>query len=236
MACFSPKGLMNRAHAYKAKMQDNQEQGKTDLDFGVNMGLFTYPILMAADILIFLSDLVPVGEDQIQHVEIARDIAQKFNNCYGEIFKMPQFVVQKSKLIPGLDGRKMSKSYGNYIPLFCEEKDLRKVVMKIKTDSLPPEAPKNPDDSLIFTLYKEFANAEEIEALRKRYLEGIGWGHAKEALYEVMNKNLSEPRRIYFELMKDTAAIDKILNEGAEKVREEAQALLTKLRLAVGVR
>ena len=237
LACFSPKGLMNRAHAYKARVAEAQEAGKKDPDALVNMGLYTYPILMAADILIFNTHLVPVGEDQIQHVEIARDMAQKINHTYrGQVLVVPEFVVQKdSKLVPGLDGRKMSKSYNNHIPLFAEEEKLRQLVMKVKTDSSPPEAPKDPNNSLVFDLFKEFATPEQVETLRARYEEGISWGEAKQNLFEVINKRLEKPREKYKVLMSDRRQIDALLKEGGEKARAVARANLKKIRLAIGI-
>ena len=235
LSCFTPKGLMNRAHAYKAKLQENQEQGKEDLDFGVNMGLYNYPILMSADILMFNAHEVPVGEDQVQHLEIARDIAQKVNRQYGDILRLPKFVVQAMKLVPGLDGRKMSKSYDNHIPLFLESGKLRKLIMKIKTDSQPPEAPKDPATSLIFDLYKEFATSEQIEALRTEYLKGIGWGTAKEKLFEVIEAQLAEPRAEYQRWMNSRDEIDRLLAAGAAIARPKAQDLLGKLRQAIGI-
>lgn len=235
LSCFTPKGLMNRAHAYKARVQENQEQGKEDLDFGVNMGLFNYPVLMSADILMFNAHEVPVGEDQVQHLEIARDIAQKFNRQYGEILRLPKFVIQKSKLVPGLDGRKMSKSYDNHIPLFLESNKLRKMIMKIKTDSLPPEAPKDPSQSLIFDLYKEFASPTEIESLREQYLKGIGWGVAKEQLYVKIDEVLKTPREEYQKWMQNKSEVDQLLKAGAAEVRENAQELLHRIRKAIGM-
>ena len=237
LACFSPKGLMNRAHAYKARVAEAQEAGKNDPDALVNMGLYTYPILMASDILMFGTNLVPVGEDQIQHVEIARDIAQKINHTYkSEVLVVPEFVVQKdSKLVPGLDGRKMSKSYNNHIPMFAEEKKLRKLIMKVKTDSSPPEAPKDPNDSLVFDLYKEFATADQVSDLKARYEKGISWGEAKQALFEVVNDVLKEPREKYNALMSDPSQIDARLKEGGEKAREVARTNLKKIRLAIGI-
>ncbi|MCB9026462.1 MAG: tryptophan--tRNA ligase [Bdellovibrionaceae bacterium] len=235
LSCFSSKGLMNRAHAYKAKVQANEEAGKSDLDFGVSMGLFTYPILMAADILLFSADEVPVGEDQIQHVEIARDIALRVNNTYGEILKLPKFVAQKNKTIVGLDGRKMSKSYNNHIPLFLESKKLRKMVMKIKTDSSPPEAPKDPSTSLIFDLYKEFATEEQIQDLRLSYEKGMAWGDAKQVLFELVDQKLS-PMRIEFQkLMDDKSYLNQLLHEGSLKAREQGSQLLAQLRKAMGI-
>jgi tryptophanyl-tRNA synthetase len=237
LSCFSAKGLMNRAHAYKARVAENQEKGKEDLDFGVNMGLYTYPILMAADILMFGTHQVPVGEDQIQHVEIARDIAEKVNREYGKpVLVVPEFFVKKgAKLIPGLDGRKMSKSYNNHIPLFAEEKKMRKMVMKIKTDSSPPEEPKNPDDSILFDLYREFATPDQLEDYRQRFLKGISWGEAKQSLFEVINETLAEPRKRYHELMDNRDEVDKLLQQGKEKAREIAQANLKKIRHSIGV-
>lgn len=236
LSCFTPKGLMNRAHAYKARVQENQEQGKEDLDFGVNMGLYNYPILMTADILIFSADQVPVGEDQAQHLEIARDIAQKFNRTYGEILRVPQVVLQKdAKVIPGLDGRKMSKSYDNHIPLFEEPNKLKKMVAKIKTDSLPPEAPKETAGSILFELYQLFAKPEQVEEMRTKYAKGIGWGYVKEDLFQALDEHLREPRERYKQLMADTSQIDRLLNEGAVRARSVSAPFLKKLRKAVGV-
>lgn len=236
LSCFTPKGLMNRAHAYKAKVQENQEQGKEDLDFGVNMGLYNYPILMAADILMFSADKVPVGDDQIQHIEIARDIAQKFNRQYGDLLKLPNFVVQaKGKLIPGLDGRKMSKSYDNSIPLFEEPSKVRKLVMKIKSDSLPPEAPKSVEGSIIFELFECFATPEQVEAMRVRYAQGIAWGTAKEELFGVIDHELQGPRAEYKRLMNDKGHLDQLLKAGAERAREKSTAFLKQIRLAMGL-
>lgn len=236
LSCFTPKGLMNRAHAYKAKVQENQEAGKEDLDANVSMGLFTYPVLMSADILLYGTTHVPVGEDQIQHVEYARDIGQKFNREYGNILTIPEAVIQKnSKLVVGLDGRKMSKSYGNHIPLFEESGKLRKLVMKIKTDSLPPEAPKDPATSLIFDLYSQLASSEQIADLDKRYRAGIGWGHAKEALFEVLDATLKEPRERYNALMADKSQIDRLLEEGKEQALAIARPMMSKVREAIGV-
>ncbi len=236
LACMTPKGLMNRAHAYKAKVQENQENGKEDLDFGVNMGLFNYPILMAADILMFSAAKVPVGEDQVQHLEIARDIAQKFNRNYGEVLKVPQVVVQKAgKALPGLDGRKMSKSYGNHIPLFEEPGPMKKLIAKIKTDSLPPEAPKSAEGSILFDIYQAFATADQTDALRAKYEKGIGWGYVKEDLFQLIDSHLSGFRSLYKDLMNDKGYIQKELRAGAEKARPAAQQLLKKIRSAIGI-
>ena len=235
ISCFTTKGLMNRAHAYKAVVQENEKQER-DPDHGVNIGLYTYPILMASDIMIFNADVVPVGADQLQHIEIARDIATIFNNTYGFKLKLPKAHVQEgNKLLAGLDGRKMSKSYGNHIPLFSSEKELKKLINRITTDSSGPTDPKNPDESLIFDLYREFASPNQTEALRQWYLKGIGWGEAKMELLSVLNKTLEQPREIYYELMSNTEKVDQILKEGAAIVRPSAQALLKDLKQIIGV-
>jgi tryptophanyl-tRNA synthetase len=234
-SCFTIKGLMNRSHAYKAMVQDNEVHLR-DPDHGVNIGLFTYPILMASDIMILNADVVPVGSDQLQHIEIARDIATAFNNSYGSKLKLPKAIVSEgSKLLPGLDGRKMSKSYGNHIPLFASEKELKKLINRITTDSSDPSVPKNPDESLIFNLYSEFATPEETKALRELFLKGIGWGEAKMELLATLNKTLAGPREIYAELIANPAKIDKILEEGAMRVRPLAQKLIKDLKHTIGV-
>ncbi len=227
----TPKGLMNRAHSYKAMIEKNTETG-VDIDSGVNMGLYTYPVLMAADILLYNSDIVPVGKDQKQHVEFARDIAGYFNNIYGETFKLPEPIIgEDCGLIPGLDGRKMSKSYDNTIPLLCPSNELKKKVMRIITDSKTPEESKNPDESTIFQMYSHFASADEIAALRKRFLDGgMGYGEAKTILFEKIDSVLSEPRKRYEYLMTNPSEIDAILNQGAERARVVAARTLTKVK------
>ena len=227
----TPKGLMNRAHSYKAMVEKNTVAG-VDVDSGVNMGLYTYPILMAADILLYNSDIVPVGKDQKQHVEFARDIAGYFNNIYGETFKLPEPVIgEDCGLIPGLDGRKMSKSYDNTIPLLCPSTELKKKIMRIITDSKTPEESKNPDESTIFHIYKLFANDDEIAALRKRFLDGgMGYGTAKTILFEKVDSVLSEPRKKYEHLMANTSEIDAILNEGANRARVVASRMVSKVK------
>ena len=234
---FTSKGLMNRAHAYKAAVQDNSEKGN-DPDEGINMGLFTYPILMAADIILFDSDVVPVGKDQKQHIEMAQDIAQSVNANYKQqILKVPQPAIQESvAVIPGLDGRKMSKSYNNTIPLFASEKELRKTVMRIVTNSQAVEEPKNPDESQIFLLYKLFAQAEEQAALAERYRKGgMGWGEAKEELFKVMNRKLTPFRERYEKLMADPEGLDEILAKGAARARPIALATVKRFRKAAGI-
>lgn len=227
----TPKGLMNRAHSYKAMIEKNTESG-IDIDSGVNMGLYTYPVLMAADILLYNSDIVPVGKDQKQHVEFARDIAGYFNNIYGETFKLPEPVIgEDCGLIPGLDGRKMSKSYDNTIPLLCPTSELKKKIMRIITDSKTPEESKNPDESTIFQLYKFFANTDEISTFRKRFLDGgMGYGEAKTILFEKMDSVLKPHREKYEHLMANTSEIDTVLNTGAERARVVAKKVITKVK------
>ncbi|MDR2843000.1 MAG: tryptophan--tRNA ligase [Spirochaetaceae bacterium] len=237
LMAFTSKGLMNRAHAYKAAVQQNAEKNE-DTDAGINMGLYTYPVLMAADILLFDSDVVPVGKDQVQHIEMAADIAQALNYNYKtDLLKIPQALVQENvAVIPGLDGRKMSKSYGNTIPLFINEKQLRKLIMRIVTNSQELNEPKNPDDSQIFALYKLFANSDEQAALAKRYRDGgMGWGEAKEELFRVVNRELT-PLRERFELyMSEPQKLDKILEQGAQKARAIACNTINRLRKAIGI-
>ncbi|HMY21591.1 MAG TPA: tryptophan--tRNA ligase, partial [Polyangium sp.] len=208
LSCFTGKGLLNRAHAYKAIVQKNEEAGN-DVDAGVNMGLYNYPVLMAADILMFGTDLVPVGKDQLQHLEMTADMAGSFNAVYGPILKIPAaYINEQTAIIPGLDGRKMSKSYDNEIPLFGDPKKLRKLVMRIVTDSRPPEEPKEPETSHIFQMYQAFATPEQAAALADRYRKGIGWGEAKQALYEALEASLAEPRKVYDDLMAHPEVIE----------------------------
>jgi len=237
LMAFTSKGLMNRAHAYKAAVQENSEKGD-DTDAGINMGLFTYPVLMAADIIIFDSDVVPVGKDQVQHIEMAQDIAQSVNANYGkQVLKIPQPAVQEdSAVVPGMDGRKMSKSYGNTIPLFAPEKILRKTIMRIVTNSQSVEEPKDPQTCQIFQLYKLFTQADEQDALAKRYRAGgMGWGEAKEELFRVVNRLLAPIRERYDAIMADIPALDKILEQGAEKARPIAAATVKRFRKAAGI-
>lgn len=230
----TPKGLMNRAHSYKAAMDKNTAAG-LDIDAGVNMGLYTYPILMAADILMYNTDIVPVGADQKQHVEFARDIAGYFNNLYGETFKMPEPVIgDDSGVIPGLDGRKMSKSYGNTIPLFAPSAELKKKIMRIITDSKLPDEPKDPDTSTIFQLYKNFAAADEIEALRAKFVAGgMGYGDAKKILFEKIDSVLAGPRAEFERLMANTDELDKILADGAARAGVVASETYARVRRAM---
>ncbi|MDR0569271.1 MAG: tryptophan--tRNA ligase [Spirochaetaceae bacterium] len=237
LMAFTSKGLMNRAHAYKAAVQENL--GKSaDPDAGVNMGLFTYPVLMAADILLFDSDVVPVGKDQVQHVEMAQDIAQAVNFNYGSaILKVPQAVVQEAvAVVPGLDGRKMSKSYGNTIPLFSSEKQLKKLIMRIVTNSQGVDEPKDPETSQIFLLYKLFAREDERADLAERFRAGgMGWGEAKEELFRAANRELSPLRSRFEGILADPAGLDAALARGAEAAREIASATLRRFRKAAGI-
>ena len=230
----TPKGLMNRAHSYKAAMDKNIAIG-ADVDAGINMGLYTYPILMTADILLYNSDIVPVGADQKQHVEFARDIAGYFNKIYGDTFKMPEPVIgAETGLIPGLDGRKMSKSYDNIIPLFAPEKDLKKKIMRIITDSKLPEDKKDPDKSTIYQLYKHFATDAEVAEFAEMFRRGgMGYGVAKTILFEKINSVLAEPRAKYEYLMSNTAEIDAILADGAKRAGAVARETLGRVKKAM---
>jgi len=236
LTCLTAKGLMNRAHAYKAAVQDNRDSDDSDPDKGITMGLFNYPILMSADILMFKATHVPVGRDQIQHVEMARDIAQRFNHHYGDLLVLPEFVVEeRAATLAGLDGRKMSKSYGNTIPLFETSKKLRKSIMKIKTNSQEPGEPKEPQGNALFEIYRAFASEEQTAAMQQSYVQGIAWGEAKQQLFELVDSVLDEPRRHYDELMADSSRIDSVLAEGAEKARAHSTPYLQQLRSAVGI-
>ena len=241
--CSCSKGLMNRAHAYKAAVDANLSN-EVDADHNVTMGLFGYPVLMAADILMFNATHVPVGRDQIQHVEMARDIAGTFNHKYKPLFTLPSAVVDDNvALLTGLDGRKMSKSYGNTIPLFGDgnpqvdpEKQLRKAIMQIVTNSQAPEEPKNPDDSVVFEIYKAFATPAEIANLRGQFEAGIAWGDAKQILFEKINDEIAPFRARYAELMANPKELEEILMMGAEKARRHSQKQLDKTRRAIGIK
>lgn len=230
----TPKGLMNRAHSYKAAMDKNIAAG-LDVDAGVNMGLYTYPILMAADILLYNTDKVPVGADQKQHVEFARDIAGYFNHLYGETFKLPEPVIgETTGIIPGLDGRKMSKSYDNVIPLFAPAPELKKKIMRIITDSKTPDEPKDPDTSTIFQLYQNFASDAEIAQLRDKFISGgMGYGTAKTILFEKIDSVLSSARTEYERLMAHPAELDAILADGAARARVVASDVLARVKHAM---
>jgi tryptophanyl-tRNA synthetase len=237
LTSMTAKGLMNRAHSYKAMVQANLDSGNADPDKGISMALYCYPILMAADILMFKTTHVPVGRDQKQHVEMARDIAQRFNHHYGELFVLPEPVIsEKTAVLAGLDGRKMSKSYNNTIPLFADQRTLKKLIMKIKTNSLEPGQPKDPNDSVLFDIYKAFATDEETAAIEKRYAEGIAWGEMKQILFEYLNDHLAPSRAEYKRLMDDPAEVERELVKGAEKARAVSVPFMKEIRHAVGIR
>lgn len=240
LSCVTGKGLMNRAHAYKAARDRNVAAGE-DPDAGVNLGLYNYPVLMAADILVMESDVVPVGRDQLQHVEIAADIAGSFNHRYGDRFRLrvPEAVVPPETTghtLPGLDGRKMSKSYQNTIPLFLPAPQLKKLVRRIPTDSTPVEAPKDPDSSAVFQILAQFAEPDVVAGTRKR-LEagGVGWGELKNQLADLLEDKLGPLRARYDELMAPDSDLDAILARGGEIARERASRVLRGVRRAVGV-
>ena len=235
LTCMSAKGLMNRAHAYKASVQANIDEGE-DEDNAITMGLFSYPILMAADILMFKADTIPVGRDQIQHVEMARDIAQRFNHHYGEHFVLPSAQIDDDvAILQGLDGRKMSKSYNNTIPLFLAEKSLKKHINKIKTNLLEPGEPKDPDSSSVFQIWQAFANKEQTAEMREQFAAGIAWGEAKKQLFELINQQLSEPRERYEQLIANPSEVEAILLQGAEKARLQSSQFIAEIRQAVGI-
>lgn len=237
LTCLTAKGMMNRAHAYKAKVQENEIAGNKDPDQSITMGLFSYPILMAADILMFNARKVPVGKDQVQHLEMTRDIAARFNHVYEKLFVLPEVVVDdNTAVLSGLDGRKMSKSYNNFIPLFDTEKRLRKMIMKIQTNSLGPEEPKDPDTCTLFSIYRAFATREQTAAMAERYRAGIAWGVMKQELFEYINTILAEPRQRYNELIKNPGDIEDILAKGADKARGFSVPFLKKIRSAIGIR
>ncbi len=236
LTCMTAKGLMNRAHAYKAVVQENESAGE-DPDFGITMGLFSYPILMAADILLFNATRIPVGRDQVQHIEMARDIAQRFNHHYGEHFVLPEAVVDDQvAVLQGLDGRKMSKSYGNTIPLFLDDRQLRKHINRIKTNLLEPGEPKDPDDSTVFQIWRAFATPEQTAEMRAAFAAGIAWGEAKKRLFELVDGELAPARSRYQALLDDPGHIEAVLRDGAAKARALAAPRLAELRRAVGIR
>ena len=237
LTSMTAKGLMNRAHSYKAMVQTNEENGGNNPDKGITMALYSYPILMAADILMFRSTKVPVGRDQKQHVEMARDIAQRFNHHYGAVLVIPEPVIDDcTAVLTGLDGRKMSKSYDNTIPIFTSEKQLRKLIMKIKTNSLEPGEPKETNDSTLFEIYKAFATPAETKAIEKRYVEGIAWGEMKQVLFEYINDHIKPAREEYQRLIDNPSDVEAVLRHGAEKARAISVPYLDNIRHAVGIR
>jgi len=236
LSCVTPKGLLNRAHAYKAAVENNRRQGH-DPDVDVNMGLYNYPILMAADILYPGADVVPVGLDQRQHVEIADDVAGVFNAAYGPLLRVPQALIDERVMtIPGLDGRKMSKSYDNVIPLLAPPALVRKAVMRIKTDSRLPSEPKDPDTDVIFGLFRHVAPEDAVRSMRTRYARGgLGYGQAKEELADALERTFGAARERYGEIVADRDELDRLLARGAERVRERGDTILARVRAAVGV-
>jgi len=238
LMAFTSKGLMNRAHAYKAQVDVNTEKGNPP-DHAINMGLYTYPVLMAADILLFDANLVPVGKDQKQHIEMAQDIAEAINHNYKqELLTIPEpKISEETQTVTGMDGRKMSKSYDNTISLFLPEKKLKKTINKIVTNSQEVEEMKDPANCNVFALYKLFASEEEQKVLAETYKTGgMGWGYAKSQLFEKINEVLTPVRSRYEELMNDKTVIDKILEEGSEKARVLASEKIRTLREAMGFR
>jgi tryptophanyl-tRNA synthetase len=236
LACVTPKGELNRAHAYKAMVDANRLAGR-DPDAGVSAGLFGYPLLMAADILAIGAEIVPVGRDQRQHVEAAREIARAFNGAYGEVLREPEALVNERVMtVPGLDGRKMSKSYDNVIPIMAEPDELRRRVMRIVTDSRRPEEPKDPESDTVFGLYREFAAEDEVRALRARYeAGGVGYAEAKALLFEVLEERLRAPRARYRQLLDDPGELERVLAAGGAAARARADATLARMRAAVGL-
>jgi tryptophanyl-tRNA synthetase len=237
LTSMTAKGLMNRAHSYKAAVAANEESGNKDPDKGITMALYSYPILMAADILMFKATKVPVGRDQKQHVEMARDIAQRFNHHYGDVLVLPEAVIgDDTAVLAGLDGRKMSKSYNNTIPLFADEKRLRKLIMKIKTNSLEPGVPKDIEGSTLYDMFKAFATADETSEIEKRYADGIGWGEMKQLLFEYINDHIKPVRNEYERLIADPAIVEQELIKGADRAREIAVPYMAQIRDAIGIR
>ncbi len=237
LGAVTAKGLMNRVHAYKAAVAANEESESRDPDKGITMALFAYPVLMAADILLFNANQVPVGKDQKQHVEMARDIAQRFNHNFSELFVLPEAVIgDNTAVLSGLDGRKMSKSYNNTIPLFVPEKRLRKLIMKIKTNLLEPGEPKETEGCTLFEIYRAFATESEVDEMRQRFADGIGWGELKQELFEYVNEHLKAAREEYDRLIDSPDHVESILIAGAERAREIAVPFTAKVREAVGIR
>ncbi len=236
LTCVTGKGVLNRAHAYKAAVDRNSAAG-ADADADVSAGLFMYPVLMGADILMFNAHKVPVGRDQVQHLEMARDMASSFNHRYGAHFVLPEVVIEDSvAMLPGIDGRKMSKSYDNHIPLFAPHAQLKKMIGGIVTDSAAPGQPKEVAGSALFQIYQAFASQPETDALRQAYAGGIGWADAKQLVFERIEREIAPMRRRYEELMRDPGSIDDILLMGAAKARRLSGPFMAELRHAVGLR
>ncbi|WP_332827913.1 tryptophan--tRNA ligase [Ramlibacter sp.] len=236
LTCVTGKGVLNRAHAYKAQV-DKNTAAQVDADTDVTAGLFMYPVLMAADILMFKAHKIPVGRDQVQHIEMARDMAQSFNHLYGEHLVLPEAAVDESvALLPGLDGRKMSKSYDNVIGLFSPREQVRKQIFSMVTDSRAPGEPKQVEGSALFQVYQAFASAEETQKLRQAYAEGISWADAKQLLFERIDREIAPMRERYEHMVSHPAELEDILQAGAAKARARATPLMRELRQAVGLR
>jgi tryptophanyl-tRNA synthetase len=236
LTCVTGKGILNRAHAYKAAVDKNTNAG-ADPDVDVSAGLFMYPVLMGADILLFNAHKVPVGRDQIQHIEMARDMAHSFNHRYGEHFVPPEAEIEDDvATLPGLDGRKMSKSYDNTIPLFAPRAQLKKLIGGIVTDSRAPGEAKETEGSALFQIYQAFATPAETSALRQAYADGIAWGDAKQLVFERIDREIAPMREAYEALLNDPAKIETILLAGAAKARQIATPFMGRLRVAVGLR
>jgi tryptophanyl-tRNA synthetase len=236
LACLTSKGLLNLAHAYKVAVDENIRQGRSEND-NINAGLYNYPVLMAADILLFGTHVVPVGQDQKQHLDIVRDVASSFNSQYGKVFKIPEALIRKDVMrVSGVDGRKMSKTYRNTIPIFADDKVIRRQVMGIITDSKPPEAPKNPEACNVFSLYQHFAPPKAVEETRMIYLKGgARYSDIKKELIELLLERFKEGRRTYEVLLRDKPAIERILKQGAAAARSIAEPIMTKVRRKIGV-
>ena len=235
LSCIASKGLLNRAHAYKSAVDSNKDNNNDD-DYGISHGLFSYPVLMSADILMFNPKYVPVGKDQKQHLEITRDIADKFNKTYKNFFQLPEPIIDESlELLIGTDGRKMSKSYNNSIDLFATEKVLQKSINKIKTDSKKPGEKKGTNDSIIFQYFNHFCNENEIESVERDFEDGIGWGDAKKKLFMKINEELSPLRDRYIELMDNPRLVEETLEDGEEKARKEASENLIQIKEKIGI-
>ena len=237
LTCVAGKGLLNRAHAYKAAVDRNRAESLDD-DAGITAGLFMYPVLMAADILLFNANKVPVGRDQVQHIEMARDFGQRFNHLYGEHFALPEAVIEEQvATLPGLDGRKMSKSYDNTIPLFAPRNELKKLIAGIVTDSRAPGEAKDTEGSALFQLYQAFASKEETAAFARDFANGIGWGDAKAKLFERIDAEVAPLREKYEALVAKPGEIEAVLRDGAARLRKQyATPALARLREAVGLR
>lgn len=235
LSCVTEKGLLNRAHAYKAAVDQNKESGKKDYEEGISLGLFSYPLLMACDILTPNATHVPVGKDQQQHLEITRDIALKFNKRYEEVFNLPEGVISSDHFVQGIDGRKMSKSYNNIIPLLGTEEELKKSVMKIVTNSQEPGEKKEWKENTLFSIYSSFANEVQIADLKAKFNDGIGWGDAKLILFQDLNEVLLPIREKFQDLQTRESDIEELLQENAKKVRKFTIPYLEKIKSVVGL-